>query len=171
MPGELLELAMCSARDAFVEKSPFFLLYGEAILLRRPRGSGAMEDTDRGPWDGGTDVSIPKGGESPARVVLAVRKLHPGSPSMITVGRASKNDIVLVDASISKSHAFFRLVETGVELDDAGSLAGTWLNDERLSWKSRPARVKTGDVIRFAHHKFHFLDAGACWDRIRAAYP
>ena len=69
-------------------------------------------------------------------VVLPVRKVQSTFPSMITVGRARNNDIVVPDALVSKFHAFFRQLDDGEwGLADAGSANGTKLGEVELAPK------------------------------------
>ena len=102
-------------------------------------------------------------------VVLPVRKVQPTFPSMITVGRARNNDIVVPDALVSKFHAFFRKLDDGSwGLADAGSANGTKLGDAELPAKGQPERVRAGDRITFGGvSAFRFLDAVGLWAALR----
>jgi len=102
-------------------------------------------------------------------VVLPVRKVQTTFPSMITVGRAKNNDIVVSDALVSKFHAFFRQLDDGEwGLADAGSANGTRLGDADLPAKGQPERVRPGDRITFGGvSAFRFLDAGGLWAALR----
>jgi pSer/pThr/pTyr-binding forkhead associated (FHA) protein/thioredoxin reductase/ferredoxin len=63
-----------------------------------------------------------------------------------TIGRASDNDIVLDDRSVSAHHAAIVAAETGFVLNDAGSSNGTFVNGERVEGE-RP--LGGHDLIRF----------------------
>jgi len=106
------------------------------------------------------------GGQAPA--VLPVRKVHTTFPSMITVGRARNNDIVVPDALVSKFHAFFRQVEGEWMLADAGSANGTKIGDLELPPKGAPERVRLGDRVSFGVSAFRFVDAAGLWAALRA---
>ncbi len=106
-----------------------------------------------------------EGGAKAAPVVLPVRKVQTTFPSMITVGRARNNDIVVPDALVSKFHAFFRRLDDGDwGLADAGSANGTKLGELELPAKGQPERVRSGDKIVFGGvSAFRFLDAAGLW--------
>ncbi len=108
-------------------------------------------------------------GKDKGPVVLPVRKVQTTFPSMITVGRAKNNDIVVPDALVSKFHAFFRQIDDGEwGVADAGSANGTRLNDADLPPKGQPERVRSGDKIVFGGvSAFRFLDSGGLWAALR----
>jgi EmrB/QacA subfamily drug resistance transporter len=64
--------------------------------------------------------------------------------SELSLGRVEA-DITLDDAEVSGRHALARPVDGSVELADAGSVNGTFVNDERIE---RPRRLVDGDLIR-----------------------
>jgi hypothetical protein len=86
-------------------------------------------------------------------------------PSMIAVGRAANNDVVLLDVSISKFHAYFKDAPSGdglaFVLQDAGSRNGTFLGEQKVpSVKDGPAvAVTSGARIRFGHVLMTFVHA------------
>jgi hypothetical protein len=108
---------------------------------------------------------LAEGGAKKGPVVLPVRKVQTTFPSMITVGRARNNDIIVPDALVSKFHAFFRqLDDGGWGVADAGSANGTKLGELELPPKGQPERVRPGDKITFGGvSAFRFLDAGGLW--------
>jgi FHA domain len=72
-------------------------------------------------------------------------------PDRITIGRTSNNDLVLVDSSISRLHAYVRRAGTGWVVADAGSKNGSFLRGEPLGARREqplPSRaiLKLGDV-------------------------
>ncbi len=100
--------------------------------------------------------------------VLPIRKVQTTFPSMITVGRARNNDIVVADALVSKFHAFFRQLEDGHwALADAGSANGTKIGDVELPPKGQPERVRDGDKVTFGVSAFRFVDATGLWAALR----
>ncbi len=73
-----------------------------------------------------------------------------GGPTVVTLGRGSRNDIVAPWPSISRQHA---LVITGSHetfLVDRRSSNGTFVGDERLL-ADRPHPLREEDEIRFGH--------------------
>ena len=100
--------------------------------------------------------------------VLAVRKSQPTFSSMITVGRAGNNDIVVPDALVSKFHAFFRLIDGEWLLADAGSANGTKVGEVALVPKGAPEKVRPADKITFGVSTFRFVDAAGLWAALHA---
>jgi FHA domain len=99
--------------------------------------------------------------------VWPVRKVQANFPSMITVGRARNNDIVVPDALVSKFHAFFRQVDGEWMLADAGSANGTKVGDVELTPKGAAERVRPGDRVSFGVSAFRFVDAAGLWAALR----
>jgi pSer/pThr/pTyr-binding forkhead associated (FHA) protein len=63
----------------------------------------------------------------------------------LTVGRIDA-DITLDDDEVSRRHALLRAVDGGIEVEDAGSTNGTFVNDVRIGG---PTRLLAGDRVRF----------------------
>jgi hypothetical protein len=169
-PPNYAQLARTSTREAFIAACPFPLLLGEDNLLR-PRGPTMTVFVSNETAVRGIKALTPdpaKQGPLPMPVVLAVCKVQKIFPNMITVGRTANNDIVLPDVRISKLHAFFCIDKGKTTLSDAGSNNGTWVDRRPLVAKGPPQPVTLGDAIRFSELEFLFLDAGSCWDRLRA---
>ncbi|MSP61624.1 MAG: FHA domain-containing protein [Myxococcales bacterium] len=170
-------MARSSTRSEFIAACSFPFLIGRAALVkpRMPQRTMTSPSLD---WEveQPSTINIPRldvAGHLPARplpplMVLAVRKIQEAFPAMITVGRTANNDIVLNDVQISKFHAFFRVTGSGFELCDAGSRNGTWIENRGLKPKGPPLGVHPGEMVRVGHLDFRFLDAGACWDELRA---
>jgi pSer/pThr/pTyr-binding forkhead associated (FHA) protein len=89
---------------------------------------------------------------------------------MITVGRTRNQDIVIAHASVSKFHAMFRTRQEGItsqlELADAGSRNGTWVNDQRLIIRGPAVPVHRDDRIRFADIALTLVDAETLWKAV-----
>jgi pSer/pThr/pTyr-binding forkhead associated (FHA) protein len=62
----------------------------------------------------------------------------------LTVGR-EKADIVVADPEVSRRHAIVRLVGDGLEIADANSANGTFVNDSRIDGVRR---LSDGDAVR-----------------------
>jgi pSer/pThr/pTyr-binding forkhead associated (FHA) protein len=63
--------------------------------------------------------------------------------SALVIGRVNA-DLTIEDEWISRRHAIVRPAAGGIEVEDLGSLNGTWLNGRRIE---APTRVEPGDVI------------------------
>ncbi|AFY61378.1 FHA domain-containing protein [Synechococcus sp. PCC 6312] len=77
------------------------------------------------------------------------------SPSILTIGRAADNDLVLNDIAVSRYHARIERVEAGYVLVDVGSKAGTRLNDAKLQ-SNTPHPLTDGDLITFGNSALRF---------------
>jgi hypothetical protein len=111
-------------------------------------------------------------GPPPPAAILPIRKVQSAFPSMVTVGRAKNNDIVVPDALVSKFHAFFRQLDDGAwAVADAGSANGTKINDVLLPTKGAPERLHPGDRLSFGASVFRFLDAAGLWSTLREPPP
>jgi pSer/pThr/pTyr-binding forkhead associated (FHA) protein len=68
-----------------------------------------------------------------------------------TIGRASASDIFLDDVTVSRAHATIKRDGGGFLFTDAGSLNGSYINNQQSS----SHRLVTGDEIQIG--KFHLL--------------
>ncbi|MFI5245471.1 MAG: FHA domain-containing protein, partial [Gemmatimonadales bacterium] len=57
-------------------------------------------------------------------------ELRPGAA--IVVGRAVNSDVAIVDPTVSRRHAELTVVRDGVQVTDAGSSNGTFVNGVRI---------------------------------------
>jgi pSer/pThr/pTyr-binding forkhead associated (FHA) protein len=73
----------------------------------------------------------------------AERRVAPGT----TVGRAGA-DVELVDPDVSRRHAAFHQVDSGIGVEDLGSRNGTFVNDQKISGIAALAK---GDRVRFGN--------------------
>ena len=69
--------------------------------------------------------------------------LSPG----LTIGREGC-EIILPDPEVSRRHAIVRRLDSGLALEDLGSLNGTWINDRRID---AVTELRPGDVVRFGN--------------------
>ena len=65
----------------------------------------------------------------------------------LTIGREGC-EIILPDPEISRRHAIVRRLDSGLALEDLGSLNGTWINDRRID---AVTELRPGDVVRFGN--------------------
>lgn len=99
-----------------------------------------------------------------AVVVYPLRPRDPAQGSMVTLGRESRQDVVIQDMSVSRFHAFAKPGPDGAWLlQDAGSTNGTMVNGESVLTAAAgpPRRLKPGDNVRLGHIEFTFTDARA----------
>jgi hypothetical protein len=76
-------------------------------------------------------------------------------PDTILVGRATTNDVCIVDSGISKLHARIRLVGGEVWIADASSSNGTAVNGESIG--RQEVALADGDLVRFGSRVFQLL--------------
>jgi pSer/pThr/pTyr-binding forkhead associated (FHA) protein len=164
-----------AARAAQLERAEFIKAYpwvflvstaGEIIEPAGPQKTGIIErieDPDT-TLDGDETVEPVQG----PQLVMAVRKVQSTFGNMITVGRTSNCDVVIRDVTVSKFHAFFRIGSDGsVELGDAGSRNGTWVDKTKLEPKGPVVPVPLGTNVRFGSLVFQLVNGGGCWDFLR----
>lgn len=68
----------------------------------------------------------------------------------LTIGRGAKNDVVIDEKSVSRSHAVLTLEPDGMYISDVGSTYGTKVNGEPAG---EHAMVKNGDVLLLGDSK------------------
>jgi pSer/pThr/pTyr-binding forkhead associated (FHA) protein/ribosomal protein L40E len=71
-----------------------------------------------------------------------------------TVGRSPDCDIFLDDVTVSRRHAVVRRAGAGLEIEDLGSLNGTFLNRKRIE---SAARLSDGDELQIGKYRLTFL--------------
>lgn len=100
-------------------------------------------------------------------------KKQPGSnafASMITIGRAKNNDLVLPALAVSKFHAYVLVPRDGSPplLTDAGSSNGTRVNGVQLVPKVDRKPLLPGTTVEFGELKATFQDPPGLWDFLRS---
>lgn len=156
-------------REEFVSAYPWPFLVGETSLYV-PRT--AMRTLVNAPALRGNDTVLPVGPAddettpSAHLLVMAIRKRQDMFPEMITVGRTANHDIVINDATVSKFHAFFRVIDERLEVVDAGSRNGTKVMGRALAPR-QPAVVGVGTRIRFGTVDLVVQHAREAWDALR----
>jgi class 3 adenylate cyclase len=93
-------------------------------------------------------VAILDGAEGGRRIRIGER---------LTVGRGTDAGLLIDDPEMSRAHAAFRPTEDGLEIQDLGSLNGTWVNGERII-SSTP--LAPGDVVKIGTTRIEVLSAG-----------
>lgn len=74
-------------------------------------------------------------------------------PGTTTVGRHPDSDIFLDDVTVSRHHCRFGAGREGLEVEDAGSTNGTYVNGSRVD----SARLAPGDEVLIG--RFHLIVA------------
>ncbi len=184
------ELALVSRVDQWIAAHPYFFIVSVARLVRPTRaratvtGLHAVRNRDAIlAGDAPTDLArIPTGSirlvdvakqkkrasaERGRPLVLPLRKVQSTFPSMITVGRTENNDLVVPDEQISKFHAFFRLVGERVEISDAGSRNGTFVDGRRLEARGASMPLPARGQLAFGAVEFQLFVARGCWEWLR----
>lgn len=76
---------------------------------------------------------------------------------IVTVGRDPRADILLDDSTVSRQHALFRRVNGGYQVEDAGSLNGTYVNMKRVD----SAVLHNGDTIIIGRYRLMYFTKSA----------
>jgi pSer/pThr/pTyr-binding forkhead associated (FHA) protein len=71
-----------------------------------------------------------------------------------SVGRSPDCDIFLDDVTVSRKHAVVARRDDHLEIEDLGSLNGTFLNRRRID---AAARLKDGDELQIGKYRLTFL--------------
>ncbi|MHC5036307.1 MAG: FHA domain-containing protein [Planctomycetota bacterium] len=132
-----------------------------------PEAPGAEPPKKETPPLGMTPLTLEEGKPAPApdippeeakfRVVvkggIMDGKSFPITGAM-TLGRESGNQIVLLDAAVSRKHAKVAPEEGGVRITDIGSTGGVWVNGKKVP----EALMSHGDLIRIGHTEIQVRD-------------
>jgi predicted component of type VI protein secretion system len=82
----------------------------------------------------------------------------------LVLGRQAA-DLSIDDPEVSRRHATLRPADDGLELEDLGSLNGTWVNGTRIQG---PVRLKHGDRVQLGDTSF---EVRAGWAQPTVASP
>lgn len=103
--------------------------------------------------------------------VLELKKRHGANAFglMVTLGRATNNDIVLPHQAISKFHVSFVKARDGTWMIEDASSNGTWVDERKLLSRQRTP-LRTGALIDLAHAvAFTFLVPERLYDEVASA--
>lgn len=75
----------------------------------------------------------------------------------VSIGRHPESDIFLDDVTVSRRHALVRRVGAGHQVEDAGSLNGTYVNQSRVD----EAALNDGDEVQVGKFKLVYIDLAA----------
>lgn len=136
--------------DVFAQRNPHpFLLFAGSMMGARGKVAPTGIALGRTPAEG---VCPPLG----TRRVLAVRKRDVNVyASIVTIGRAPSNDIVLAGfETVSKFHAFIShaegaSVDDGWSVGDAHSSNGTFVGGQKLPPNRVARALRSHDEVRF----------------------
>src|SRR4029450_7086000 len=92
-------------------------------------------------------VAILDGSEVGRRIDIAGR---------LTVGGGDDAGVVIDDPEISRAHAVFGMMPEGLEIQDLGSLNGTWVNGERIT---SPTLLAPGDAVKIGATRIEVVSA------------
>lgn len=142
-------------------REDFLASCAPAALVRYRSGEG-----DLGEPGGGTTMTLDQDQDHPMfeetlphskdlpvaeETVLEVYPLtkKPGAsfPDRITIGRTPNNDIVIVDHSVSRLHAYVRLDGQQWVVADAGSKNGSWLSASSLEAR-KERKLASKSILR-----------------------
>jgi class 3 adenylate cyclase len=93
-------------------------------------------------------IAILDGGEGERRIRV---------PERLTLGRGDDVELRIDDPEISRAHAVLGPTADGLEIQDLGSLNGTWVNGERII---SPTLLAPGDAVKVGTTRIEVLSAG-----------
>src|SRR5262245_17340344 len=140
--------------------------HGNGFLLLTAKRLDGPESTNSTKLMLGDDRDDDRAGRTAglAVVVYPMRSRDPSKGPIITLGRESKQDVVIPDMSVSRFHAFAKPGPDGaLLLQDAGSTNGTTVNGQSVltTGSGPPRRLAPGDNVRLGHIELTFTDARA----------
>ena len=110
---------------------------------------------------GSDDVHVDLSGIDKGQAILVVRggddegDHFPIRSQVTTLGRHPESDIVLDDITVSRRHSEVRLVDGRYVVSDAGSLNGTYVNQQRID----SALLSQGDELQVGKFRLVFLQS------------
>lgn len=121
-------------------------------------------------------ASTPGEGASRALAKLTVQKgpdvghEHTVERPVVTVGKGSQNDVVIVDDSVSTTHARLEYERGAWRITDLASTNGTYVEGVKLA-PEVPTPLAYGSTVRFGGIQLHFRPVeSADPERARAEY-
>lgn len=85
-----------------------------------------------------------------------------------TLGRSSQNEVVIADLHISRRHTQIQREVDGYWIEDLQTPNGTWVNDKRLTKRTR---LWDGDIVRVGSTEYTFKADGEILDTQPATMP
>ncbi|MEO6159030.1 MAG: FHA domain-containing protein [Ilumatobacteraceae bacterium] len=99
--------------------------------------------------DGVATLIVRNGPQAGVRLLLADQTTH--------LGRHPDSEIILEDITVSRRHAEVERTDDGYVVSDAGSLNGTYVNQQRID---EPALLHHGDELQVGKFRLMFFDRG-----------
>jgi pSer/pThr/pTyr-binding forkhead associated (FHA) protein len=129
-----------------------------ALLVREEGGESTMAFTPEQGNEEGHAALEDVGIKGPALVVRSgggrTGETFPLEQHATTVGRSPECDIFLDDVTVSRRHAIVAYKSGRLEIEDLGSLNGTYLNRRRIE---SPAQLDDGDELQIGKYRLTFL--------------
>ena len=156
----------CSITD-YVSKFPYPILLGQKIMTGdiREMTMHSYDQTFLFEQEGDGVSSSPNAIKKIMHMLQMKRDLAEEN-DVYTIGRVDRNDIVLVDYTISKAHAKIFLRDDGYYLVDNKSKNGTSLNGTALI-PYREYDIKEKDIVIFGRIGFVFIRPISLFIRFR----
>jgi pSer/pThr/pTyr-binding forkhead associated (FHA) protein len=128
-----------------------------SLLVREESGETTMAFTpDEGDEEGQPELAD-FGIKGPALVVRSgggrAGETFPLGTEETTIGRSPDCDIFLDDVTVSRRHAVIKRKSNQLEIEDLGSLNGTFLNRRRIE----SGELSDGDELQIGKYKLTFL--------------
>lgn len=116
-------------------------------------------------------VNAPGAAVKPDEVMLFAVKKRPGSDavtsSLVTLGRAPSNDIIIADYRVSRVQVFFEHDQGGWRVGDAGSTNGTKLDGKPVPRDGARVKIAPRQRLLLAGAiELEFLDPEALYDLV-----
>lgn len=175
-PGGVYEewqkLKRTTTRERFLGAFPHPFLLRQRVRRRTPVPGEIDDDwTDRVAFSTAVvdpaavaEPTLPAGKLRGARIIPVAKAPGNPFPDRISVGRAQNCDVVLRDQSVSKLHAFFKVLGSGTaELIDAESANGTRVNGGAIE-PGKSVVVSGGDSLIFGVVSVQVLEPSKLWD-------
>jgi pSer/pThr/pTyr-binding forkhead associated (FHA) protein len=129
-----------------------------ALLVRDENGEATMAFTPEQAEEQGQPNLEELGIKGPALVVRSgggrAGETFVLEGEETTIGRSPDCDIFLDDVTVSRKHAVVRRGASGLQIEDLGSLNGTYLNRKRIE---APGGLTDGDEIQVGKYRLAFL--------------
>lgn len=157
--------------DAGLSVDVFRAKHGDAFLLIDARFAGDASDSSL--FEDATDANIRVvSATTPGKsFVFPVKKRTNTEFNFIAVGRNVGNDLHIPHPSVSRFHAFFRITDKGVIVQDAKSSTGTMLNDKVVPKpnEGEPQKLLPGANLRLGAVVAQYLDAAGLLAALHAS--
>ena len=128
-----------------------------ALLVKEESGETTMTFTPEDPEEEGQTVLEDFGIKGPALVVRSgggrAGETFPLEGERTTIGRSPDCEIFLDDVTVSRKHAVLERKGDALQIEDLGSLNGTFLNRKRID----SGELSDGDELQIGKYRLTFL--------------